>query len=834
MAKLKKNTKKKILNVVFFGAVFLVALAVYFFMTTRDAEREYTVYTSMEEPTLPVVYAQMEGGHENCLYGYLQDMGNKAATDCITVIPEDRRLGLRISEYDNMVTKVSYEIRSLDLSHYIESTEVRDMERRDGFLYAELPIQNLIERDSQYLLIIHLDTGEKNINYYTKIVWTDPTEASQMLAFAERFSSLTFNYEAAAGELVTYLESSQSAPNDDLGYVNINSSFSQLTWAGSDMRLTTDTEATLREYDGAMGVVEVNYMAERTDNLGNNERYQIKDRFTLRTGTERIYLLNYERETNQIFEGSKHLFAGKRINIGISAPDMLQSMKSDNGRFIAFKADRELWCYDEEEKTAVNIFSFRSGEDDGVRANYDRHDIKILSVNDSGDADFIVYGYMNRGRHEGYNGIAYYQYSRDTNTITESFFIPVAKPFEMIKEEIDKLCTKNDSDMFYVLQNNSVTAVELRSGETMDIASGLSDVSFAVSRDSSKIAWLDDSTGYSKKLQLMDLSSGRTYTLEAGEGEYLRLPGFMDNDIIIGYCRESDRRDINGNPVGIPMYRLSIRDGELNELKSYGGENTYIENVRPEGTRIHLDKLVKTGENSYAYDSPDTIVYKEGLQNEETPGISSYMSESKKKVYYIALSEEIINTRSVNISVPRRISYEGSANIELISSTDSAAMSFYSYSNGKLKGHSSSFMTALGQCYDDIGYVIADNMTLVYNRAAKLGTAELRDPMAAVNDALSHYEDFSYTQAYEDGIILLYAQGINLNQVQYYVFKGTPVILRTDSEGGYKLVCGYDQYNNMRIYDPLSESFELLGEAEAEAYFDSEENDFICIVRQVK
>lgn len=836
MANIKKQRKNRIRKTVFLVAVFVVALAVYFVWTSMNAEKEHTVYTSIEEPTLPVVYAGMEGGFENRLYGYLQDMGNSAADDSLTVLPEDRVLSLRINEYDNMVAKISYEIRSLDLSHFIENTETdaEDIRSENGFLYVDLPIQNLIEKDSQYLLSIHLDIGEKIVNYYTRIIWTDSSLPYEMLAFADNFTKLTFDYEKAAGELVTYLETSQSAKNDDLGYVNINSNFSQLTWGQTGMRLTTDTDVLLKEYQGVMGVVEVRYMTERSDSQGNVERYQVKDSFTMRVGAERIYLLNYERETSQIFEGSRRLFAGKRIMLGISAPDMLQTVRSDDGRHVAFKTDRELWSYDEEKKRAVNIFSFRSGVDDGVRANNDRHDIKILSVSDSGDVDFVVYGYMNRGRHEGYNGIAYYQYSSATDTITEVFFMPLKKTFEHIKNELEKLCVKNDNDMLYLFQNDSVIAVELKSGEMMDIASGLTDVSFAASDDQMKIAWQDSPDGYSRKLQLMDLYTGETEVVEAFEGEYLRLQGFMDRDVIIGFCRESDVRTINGVERGIPMYKLSIRESGFNELKSYEKENVYIESVRTDESRIHLNKLSKTGENSYSYDGEDTIVYKEGENLNNRAGADSTVSETKKKEYFISLTEEIKNTRSIEISVPRKISYENSSNIELPLSDETGIMSFYAYVNGRLVGESNDFMRALDMCYDDIGYVLADNMTAVYNRAAKSGSHSIKDPLNLAEEALRHYDEFTDSTVYDDGIIMLDGLGMNLNQILYYVYEDMPVILRTGGSGGCRLITGYDEFNNIRVFDPETGGEELFGEAEATAFFESFDSDFICPVRQVK
>ena len=35
------------------------------------------------------------------------------------------------------------------------------------------------------------------------------------------------------------------------------------------------------------------------------------------------------------------------------------------------------------------------------------HDIKLLGIEENGDVDFMVYGYMSRGNHEGYSGVGY-------------------------------------------------------------------------------------------------------------------------------------------------------------------------------------------------------------------------------------------------------------------------------------------------------------------------------------------------------------------------------------------------------------------------------------------
>lgn len=58
--------------------IFIGALVVYFISARNTMEKESAVYTSMEEPSLPVVYTQLGGQEINCLHGYMQDMGNQS------------------------------------------------------------------------------------------------------------------------------------------------------------------------------------------------------------------------------------------------------------------------------------------------------------------------------------------------------------------------------------------------------------------------------------------------------------------------------------------------------------------------------------------------------------------------------------------------------------------------------------------------------------------------------------------------------------------------------------------------------------------------------------
>ena len=816
------------------GALILFAGSFIFYFANSfiTTEREYAVYSSMEEPTLPVIYAQVEGRDINLMHGYLQDMGNEAASDSITPLPENRRLELHIKPFGNTVIGLNYEVRSLNLEHYIENTEVnviRDGE--DGTQIVELPIQNMISRDTPYLLRIQLDLGERVVNYYTRIIWTDGEHVRQMMDTALDFTHKTFNYNEAR-DLTVYLETDPNADNSSYGNVTLKSSFSQVTWGQTGMKLTSEPELTINEFNGIMGAVEVSYETESPNEAGSPDRYYNVDEFTMRTGSERLYMMNYERNTTQIFEGNKHLFAGKRINLGITTEDRLQTLKSENGRHIIFKVNKELWSYDQTAKRAVNIFSFRS-EQDTLRANYDKHNIKILEVDNEGNVDFAVYGYINRGRHEGMNGIVYYQYDSGNGSINELFFIPIANTYEKIAMEIDELCVKSGSGMVYIKQNDAVTAIDLTSQEMLDVTSGLTEGRYAVSRDQTMIAWLDGDMYETNNIKLMDLMSGSTQTITASEGTVLRVVAFYNQDLIYGVSGTDDRWIINQRVKGMPMSKLMIIDRNLSVIMEYHKTDLYLENIRIEEDRIHLVQYRKgSSPNTYQFASKDTIVSREPQENLYTQNVVVGESETRKRIWYIELDENIKTTRSLRISAPKNISYERSGTIELGSHRTGEEICFYSYANGRLQGKVNNLAEAIDLCYDEMGWVRDKNSVVVYNRSDRVPNRVIQDPNSAAEPLVLGMKDFTGDRITEDGYILLDAQGVELNRLMYYVSKGCPIAVWQD-RNEYALIFGYDS-QNVRIYFPMAgeaeEQSTMMSAEEAAAYFAGQQNDYLCFL----
>ena len=194
------KTGKKVLIL---SAVFIVAAVVYF-MWPMGRKEEGTVtatYQAMEDASLPVVYPTMLEKTMAPLFGYREEKAVTAGRDSLLVLPEDRKLQILVDEAED-VDSLSYEIRSMDLEHLIERTELKlasDWNRSgDGAITASLPIQNMLEKNVEYLLGIRAKLNDgSDVWYYTRIIENDSSHVADMMALAMEYSEKTFHYESA-------------------------------------------------------------------------------------------------------------------------------------------------------------------------------------------------------------------------------------------------------------------------------------------------------------------------------------------------------------------------------------------------------------------------------------------------------------------------------------------------------------------------------------------------------------------------------------------------------------------------------------------------------------
>ena len=151
----------------------------------------------------------------------------------------------------------------------------------------------------------------------------------------------------------------------------------------------------------------------------------------------RVVLLDFRRQVKEVLTTEQNLVSGGKVNLGITAADV-QYMSDSTGTILAFVQQGDLWAYNVETNKMTRVFSFRDTGSNDERNDISQHDIRIVRVDENGDIDFVLYGYMNRGQHEGQTGTAVYHYSAEQNAIEEQFFLRSLKSWEFLKEDMEK------------------------------------------------------------------------------------------------------------------------------------------------------------------------------------------------------------------------------------------------------------------------------------------------------------------------------------------------------------------------------------------------------------
>lgn len=809
------------------AGIFVMSAGIYFILAQKTEEKTEAVYTTMEEASFPVLYTDTEDGWENRMPGYAQEMNQLAAQESLIALPQDRQLPLEIAGVEGTIQSVEYEIRSMDMERLVERTEMKEWSQTETGVELTLPIQNLLTKDEEYLLHLTIQQqGKDKIHYYSRIVLPSQQYAEDMIAFARDFSQKTLDPEQAS-TLVTYLESDNKADNSSLGHVTIKSSFSQLTWGGLDMELSGTMDVSLKELNGIMGQVQVDYLLSRQAEDGSVEYYEVADHYTMKWNSQRIYLMDFERSMEQVFAGTRDLYSGKRILLGISELEDIQVKKSADKRYVAYVTNQDLWSYDQTEGEAVKVFSFRGKNDQYGRSSYDRHGIEILNVKDNGDMDFLVYGYMNRGHHEGQSGISLCSYHQSDGAIEEKFFISSQENYESLKQDIGQLAYMSSSNMLYLLLDGAVYGIDLTSNESMVVADGLEEGSYAISSDGTSLAWQEgDGLYQGNMIHVLNLENGQKREIRGENGAYVRALGFVMDDFVYGLTRPEDLWTIHGRVKDAPMYAIEIVDSNMTVQTRYEKTGYYFTDIRVEASRVHIQRLTKTENGQYAVRDKDTIVCNTAAETDPAEGVGWYASEIRRKLYFVQLDHEIGTGKNIRVSVAKKVTYDSSEALALKAGQQQEQPVFYAYGNGRLLGISSDFSQALQLAYEHMGVVKDEQQRILWDRVSRSVSRTIQDHQTAAAPLLRQLDSLTNGSRMGDGMLLLNARGCTLSQVLYFIDQGIPVVAYTEGDR-YVLLYGYDQYN-VSIYDPETGSASKMGLNDASGYFSSFGNDFVC------
>lgn len=624
---------KKVIKPIVLIVVFIAAL-ITFCITTNKGNKDMT--TKQADATLPVMSFNLDKIKINTLHGYTTEMDPTKMRDCVIPISDDRKLSLSISTYGMAVDRISYKIRSMDGKRLVADDEISSFSNKDNTIQADISMPNVMDENTEYLLVFTITSGQDNVYYYSRIMQTDGKAAAKVVEFAKKFHDETFIKDDKSF-FTTYMETTTGDRNT-LAHVDLTSTVSQITWGSMAAAQYTNPVIALKEINDSYDVVTIDYVMSCVDGKGETEYYNVREYFRLRQTESRMYVLNYERTANQIFNSENSFISDSgSVILGIRSSEA-EYRANEAGSVICFVQEGDLYSYDINNGMIIKVFSFRDAEGIDERENWNHHDIKIVSVDEAGSIDFVVYGYMNRGIHEGEVGAGVYHYDGLAHTIDEEAFIPSKTSYEVLKAEMGKMLYLNEKNEFYLMMDDSLYRINLGSMSVKKVVEGLSTGSYCASESNRYFAWVDSANQYSSNtIKVMDLKSGKTFEVKKGDDQYLRPLGFIGEDFIYGQANAADVvSDAAGNTT-FPMNGLIILDtSDQSELKTYTPSGGYVEKISVDGYTVTID-LIAQNNGVYAEIGQDTIMNREA-DSKQKIALDTSQSDTKLTVSAISIA----------------------------------------------------------------------------------------------------------------------------------------------------------------------------------------------------
>lgn len=804
----------------------------------------------MAPATLPMITMESGGVACNELHGNTVEMDVAYQKDCITLLGEGRQANFTVDTFGREITGISTEVRSIDGSRLIENSEVTGWKANGKSFSVSLTLKDLIDTNTQYSLTLILELeGEQKVYYYTTILWNDDVHISEILEFATDFHGKLYDKEVAK-ELTKYLEpNSKLTDNGTFHKVNIHSSFQQITWGSLEPVQEDAASIRLTQISGNVASLLMDFVVS-TGEGKNKIYYNVEEYYRVRYTSERMYLLDYERTMTQIPDTTR-MYANDKILLGIT-DENVGMMESADGNTVVFSDMGQLLSYNAATNRLTVIFSFYDKDNADQRTLYDNHGIKILDVDEGGNVKFAVYGYMNRGRHEGETGIQIISYDNSLNTIEEEVYIPYSKSYAVLKDEMEQLLYRNRQQHVYFFLENGVYDVDLENRSAEQLVSIRQDDSLQVSENHEIIVWQEgDDINHSNQLNVRNLNTGEQTVIRAEDGEAIRPLGFMGEDIIYGVARESDIRTENSGQIFYPMYKVCISNSSGDNLKEYGQDGIYIVDCAIEGNQITLSRIQRSENGSYQEILDDQI-----MNNvEEEPGQNKVVT-ADIDIYerYVQIqTKTTIDTKTIKVLNPKEVVFEGGR--ELTLDAVSEVSRYYVYNAYGVQGIYSAPGKAVKEAYDSSGVVANDRGITVWLKGNRVSRNQImaikeesvtdqKNSLTVCLDNILRHAGITRNTEYDlaqgktaiqileenmTGVQVLDLSGCSLDAVLYYVNQDIPVLAILE-DGEAVLVTGFNEFNVV-IMEPSTGKLYKKGMNDATTWFAENGNHFISYMK---
>ena len=824
--------------------------SIYFFGSNMDEAMFGTIKTAeMTEAELPTIELKSDGVTVNKLYGYTSAIDTFSIRENLVAVEQSQTVELLIDENKTDVRKLHYEVLDVTTREEIAEDTINAFDKEEDVKKARIKVENKMVSGREYAVEVMLvDSESRRIYYYFRMKFYENSEFAEKVEFIQNISdwALDKNHNA----VIPYLESTYRGEGSTYAHVDIKDSFYMVCWGNLNPTRLTKPILTISEIYSNIAVGTLDYMVELVTDSGM-ERYYVEEKFRVIVTGDSKHLLNYERTMEAVFDETLASLSQNQFKLGITGDSDVEFLTNSDASQLAFVRNKELWHYNMAENTLSKVFSFRRENEAEEGLSCDQYDIRILKLYDGGDISFMVYGYMGKGEYEGKTGILLYRYYRGEERIEEQLYLPVGESYQKIKEELGSFSYMNEYDVFFFMAYNTMYSYNLITKALTVISDNAVADSVAFFHDSGYVAWQEE--GYTE-VKLLRLESGERKLLTAGDGEFIRVLGKINENIICGYGRLSDCMMMGDGSLLYPAYEVKILDVSLEAKKSYQKEGYYVADAEITTNSIRLRRVVKNDRGIYEEADDDYIL--NSMEAQKRPvTLDKRITEKMLAEYYIDLpSTYVMKEIPVKETVPYTLISEDTT--VRISSLENEAEEYMVYSFGSIVsiGESCAAAVQLADRADVVGTVINENGIVIWERGVKYAASGLKElegssiknsgltsrqeavrMMAAYLNTEADVTGFGETHSVKEfleqatGRRMLSLTGATLDEVLYFVFRGAPVYAmkgRTEAV----VITAYSA-SSVTVYEPSTGKYKNYSLRDAEKMFEDAGNIFLSYIK---
>ena len=802
--------------------VFILGVAGTAFLMNNETTDDRS---DMNDAVLPEVMVQFGDVLTNRMYGYRQPMEADFVRDSVTPLDTTKKLTLVVNPYDTKVRNLSYEIRTSDGSKVMENRTIKSLDTgSDGYLRTEIEISSGLLMNQEYSLQITLSTNHGDAYYYTRVVSRSATYTEQYAKFADDFVQMSLD-KTQADNLAAYLETSDSASSRNFAGLNINSPLADISWGNLNPQLSKAGIPVIKDINETTASISIEYEISAQNENGNTEYYLVTDFYRMRYDETRIRLLDFKRSASEVFDPSLSVISNSGLLLGVRSKDV-DYLTNEDGSVTAFTQNGDIWSYVPDTGKFVEIFTFRKDTESDFRDARVEHEIKLLSVENNGDVDFMVYGYMNRGAHEGYSGVGIYHYNNDQGAIEEQVFIPCTESFEFLQEDLGTLSYVNQSGQLFIMIAGNLYQINIDENTYEVLADHIDSDDFGVSVTNAHAAWKSESGDYAGQIEFIDFDTMERRRIVPEASQKLDLLGFMNEDLIYGIVLDGDTLpNATGYMIdGITTFRIEGFDGTVK--KEYHQDGLYVAGVTV-GTTLMEFTLVQKSGDIYKGVKKDNIMNNSTAATDKT---SVEQTSSSRQGVIVRLTSEDSPSSEEPLILYAKVRNAGEKVVDIQVDKSSVEDVYYVYAGGGLDSVWTDPAKAVQRADKQTGVVLNRAQQYVWERGnmktqITLNTTDIPEIIRTASLDVQNLQN-----GLGDSAKVIDLTGCSLENVLYEVSAQRAVIARTGSDSSVVIV-GYDQYNTY-LLDPSTGEVKPYGMNDSTALFKNAGNMFITYLEQ--